>query len=78
MLNEEPPSYKFRIIGGNENLYKFETKNDVEYDVRFKPNSDYVPFHELWRDELYEIVIEIALAPDPLRIPAAGLFSRPS
>lgn len=70
MPNEEPPSYKFRLIGGHENLYKFETKNGVEYDVRFKPNADYVPPEEPWRDELYEIVIDVASAPDPARIPA--------
>lgn len=43
MQSEELPSYKFRIIDGHENLHKFETKNNVEYDVRFKPNSDYMP-----------------------------------
>ena len=48
MLNEELPSYKLRIIGGYENLYKFETKNNVEYDIRFKPNADYLPQEEFW------------------------------
>ena len=70
MQSEELPSYKFRIIGGYENLYKFETKNNVEYDVRFNPNSNYLPLEELWRDEFYEIVIDVASAPDPARSPA--------
>ena len=70
MLNEELPSCKFRIIVGYENLYKFETKNNVEYDVRFKPNADYLSQDELWRDDLHELTIRIASAPNPLRIPA--------
>lgn len=60
MKNEEHPSYKFRLVGGVDNLYKFRTKNDVEYDVRFKPSADYVPPDEPWRDDLYELVIEVA------------------
>lgn len=72
MQSGERPSYNFRVIGGPNNLYKFETKSNVEYDVRFKPCADYVPPDEPWRDDLFEMVIEVAFAPDPARLPADG------
>ena len=70
MPDEELLIYRFDFVGGPDNKYNFRTVNDVSYNVRFKPNSDYVPLHELWRDELCEIIIEVATTPDPLRIPA--------
>ena len=70
MQSEEPLIYRFKFEGEWNNVYPFDTKHRVEYNVRFKPDANYVPLHELWRDELYEIVIEVISASDPLRIPA--------
>lgn len=70
MQSEERHFYDFDFAGGPDNIYNFRTTNNVSYSVRFKPNVDYVPFEEYWRDDLYEIVIQIAFAPDPHHIPA--------
>ncbi len=70
MQSEEPLIYRFKFEGGWDNVYSFNTKHKVEYDVRFKPDANYMPLHELWRDELHEIVIEVISAPDLLYIPA--------
>lgn len=70
MQNEALRSYDFEFVGGSANLYKFTTQRSVEYDVRFKPSADYIPPDEPWRDDLYELVIEVAEAPDPTCIPA--------
>ena len=70
MQSEEPLIYNYKFNGGWDNVYSFGTKNYVEYDVRFKPNAEYVSPDELWRDDFYEIVIEVITAPDPAHIPA--------
>ena len=70
MQNGEPLIYRYEFLGGPTNLFNFKTANAVSYNVRFKPNADYVPPEELWRKELYEIVIDVASAPDPVHIPA--------
>lgn len=70
MQGEEPHTYRFNLIGGYNNLYKFETTKEVEYDVRFKPGADYVLPEEQWRDNFYELVIEVASAPNLAHIPA--------
>lgn len=72
MQNEEPRSYNFKFKGGWDNVYSFETSHTIGYLVRFKPCADYVPPNEPWRDDLFEMVIEVAFAPDPDRIPADG------
>lgn len=69
MQNEEPPSYDFDFAGGPDNRYNFRTTNDISYNVRFKPSTDCVPLNEPWRDDFYELVIELIAAPDPNRIP---------
>ncbi len=70
MQSEARPIYNFKFNGGRDNVYSFGTKNSIEYDVRFKPTTDYVSLDELWRDDFYEIVIEVIAAPDPTYIPA--------
>ena len=70
MQSEELPLYNFKFNGGWDNAFSFNTRHNVEYLVRFKPNANYVPTTEFWRDDLYEIVIEVASAPDPVHIPA--------
>lgn len=69
MQNEEPRSYDFDFAGGPDNRYNFSTTNAISYNVRFKPSIDYVPLNESWRDDFYELVIELISAPDPTRIP---------
>ena len=78
MLAEPNKPYEFDYQGGFDNLYTFETKNGVGYNVRFKPNADYVSPDELWRDEFYELVIEVASAPDLNYIPADRAIIQPS
>ena len=70
MQSEELPTYNFKFNGGWDNVYSFGTKNNIEYDVRFKPGIDYISSDEPWRDDFYEIVIELIKAPDPAHIPA--------
>ncbi len=70
MQSEGPHTYKFTFNGGWDNVYAFTTKYQVDYLVRFKPGLDYVPLAEPWRDEFYELVIEVISAPDPNHIPA--------
>ena len=68
MQNEERRSYDF--VGGADNRYNFRTANDISYNIRFKPGVDYVVLSESWRDDFYEIIIEVIAAPDPVHIPA--------
>ena len=70
MQSEAPHSYNFTFKGGWDDVYAFTTKSEVDYVVRFKPGADYVSVAEPWRDEFYEVVIEVASAPDPSHIPA--------
>lgn len=70
MRNEAPPIYNFKFNGGIDKVYSFDTKNNVDYLVRFKPSADYILPEERWRDDFYELVIEVASAPDPTHIPA--------
>lgn len=70
MQNAERRLYDFDFVGGRDNKYNFKTINTISYNVRFKPNANYVPATEFWRDDLYEIVIEVASTPDPVHIPA--------
>lgn len=70
MHNEELRSYDFDFAGGFDNRYNFVTSNGVSYNVRFKPGADYVLPGEHWRDNFYELVIEVASAPNPAHIPA--------
>ncbi len=69
MRNEGPRSYDFDFAGGLDHRYNFITINAVSYTVRFKPSADYVSPQEPWRDNLFEFVIDVAVAPDPDRIP---------
>ncbi|QMW01339.1 hypothetical protein [Spirosoma foliorum] len=70
MQNEEHRSYDFDFAGGFDNRYNFKTVNEISYSVRFKPGADYVLPGEYWRDNFYELVVEVASAPDPTHIPA--------
>ncbi|GAB4030286.1 DUF6169 family protein [Spirosoma gilvum] len=70
MQDEELRSYDFDFVGGFDNRYNFVTTNHISYNVRFKPSADYVPLDKVWRDEFYELVIEITAAPDLAHIPA--------
>ncbi len=70
MREEEPLSYKFKFDGGWDNVYSFTTLNRIDYVVRFKPCADYFLPQEIWRDTVFEIVIEVVHAPNPARIPA--------
>lgn len=70
MQNEEHRSYDFDFAGGFDNRYNFKTVNEIAYSVRFKPGADYVLPEEHWRNDFYELVIEVAFAPDPSHIPA--------
>lgn len=72
MQSEEPHIYNYKFNKGWGIVYSFSTKNDVEYDVRFKPGADYVLPGEYWRDDFYELVIEVITAPNPTHIPADG------
>lgn len=69
MQNEELRSYDFDFAGGSDNRYNFRTTNDISYNVRFKPGADYIPAQEHWRDDLFELVIELISAPDLNRVP---------
>ena len=64
------PPYDYIAEGEANNVYAFVTISGVFYEVRFKPSGDYISPVYSWRDSLFEIVIDVAYAPNPARIPA--------
>lgn len=77
MQNEEPlsfefagvPGYDFTREEGTTTIYAFTTISNVFYEVRFKP-SGYVFSDYDWSDTVFEIVIDLVVAPDLDRIPS--------
>lgn len=54
-------SYNFRFFGGSDNVYSFNTDNQISYSIKFKP-CDYIfegrtPFYV----PTFELVIEVAI-----------------
>ena len=77
MQNEEPLSFEFAGVSaydftleeGTNAIYAFTTVNEVFYEVRFKP-SGYVFSEYTWSETVFEIVIDLVVAPDLNKVPA--------
>ena len=72
---EQPPSYRFDVRSDDPDSYYFTTKNEIAYQVRFKPtgyifenNPDLQPF-------LYEISIIVLDNPTGEQPPSDRLIS---
>jgi len=48
--------YSHKFVGGQDSASTFETIDGIGYAVRFKPNTDYIPLEEPWRDNFYRAV----------------------
>jgi hypothetical protein len=64
------PHYDFVLETEQDHVYAFVTAQNVFYEVRFRPSSDYMPATFVWRDSLFEIIIDVVWAADLNRIPA--------
>jgi hypothetical protein len=66
--SEEP--YKFDFEGGSLNSYIFSTENDVRYEIKFVPSTDFFPSYAELDMEIFEMVISVLDKPMSGRLPA--------
>lgn len=69
--------YNFLIEGGENNVYSFETKLGVIYDIKFKPSS-YLLGNEksIFADYIFEFIIELVYNPLERNPPLDKLISK--
>jgi hypothetical protein len=67
-INATP--YQYRFAGGLLNSFVFTTINNVVYEIKFVPSTDFFPSYAELDMEIFEMVISVLDKPMPGRLPA--------
>jgi len=68
-------SYNFKFVGGEQNVYLFESRLACEYEIKFKPSGYLVSDADL-EEYIFELVITLSINPFEPSLPAAdGLLA---
>ncbi|MEI7587740.1 DUF6169 family protein [Runella sp.] len=64
MQNEEFTSpnqrYSFNFLGGTDNIYSFQTKNEFAYEILFRPTPYLFGINSINSKFIYELIIRVA------------------
>lgn len=78
MQNEElqlfSPRYDFSFLGGEDNQYIFLTKNDILYEVRFRPSGYIFKGYDLFENTTFEFAIKVLDNPQNRAVPFDSLI----
>ncbi|MFN8358208.1 MAG: DUF6169 family protein [Spirosomataceae bacterium] len=56
---ENPDSYEFYFLGGENNIYFFVTQHDIAYEVKLKPFPYLFDSEEIYASYIYEFIIAV-------------------
>lgn len=65
--------YAYTFIGGPNNLYEFETANQISYEVAFKPSPYALGDDFTLGEHIYELVLKVVDAPGGAKPPFDAL-----
>lgn len=63
-------TYKYTFLGGEFNSYYFTTIDNITYEIKFVPSSDFFAAYEELEADVFEMVISVADNPTGGRLPA--------
>ncbi len=62
--------YEYEFSGGDNNTYRFSTDDEINYEIKFVPSSDFFDAYEELDADVFEMVISVADNPTGGRLPA--------
>ncbi|WP_020595567.1 DUF6169 family protein [Spirosoma panaciterrae] len=69
---ERSSGYDYELTIEEQYVYRFVTNNEIRYEVKFVPSSDYFEAYLDMEAEIFEMVISVVDNPFGGRIPADG------
>lgn len=62
--------YGFRFTGGEHNVYRFSTDDNVDYEIKFVSSTDFFEDPETFGADIFEMIILVVENPNGDHLPA--------
>lgn len=72
-MPESSSRYEFEFRGGEHNIYIFVTGDEIRYEIKFIPSTDFFGAYPDLEVDIFEMTISIADNPTGGRLPADAL-----